>query len=229
MSIKMQIPEIGDSFILSKDWTFKLYAESRNAIFWTTATEQKYDYKYHRENKCIEFTFPKGTELKVDRIYIRQGAQAYSSITFRTVSHPIDNKFAKKRFWAKLHDVNKIIMDEMKETTPQLIFNAVPNFRRGSTYYDFQQYRNYIPIITSTIQGQQIPFFKVNIKVDYKEEKVLIRGIIKNKLIKEKVISVVNYILCDMNDIELANVNTYDAMKKKSKELFEEIYKGVKK
>lgn len=63
----------------------------------------------------IRFTFPKGTELKIDRIYIRKGKADYSSLTFNVASttHPflVDKKGKKKgklRFWATLDDVNKI-------------------------------------------------------------------------------------------------------------------------
>jgi len=81
---------------------------------------------------------PKGTRLQVDRIYIRKGAKDFSSLSFLIkndehlpekveVKVPIKvgdgwdsqwvktrwekppyNKPAKKRFWAKLSDVNRI-------------------------------------------------------------------------------------------------------------------------
>jgi len=68
------------------------------------------------------FVFRAETELKIDRIYIRQGQSDYDSVSFRTdcwVSNIGDPLFTKKyvngrkikslRFWAKLEDVNKIV------------------------------------------------------------------------------------------------------------------------
>lgn len=49
------------------------------------------------------YTFPEGTTLVVDRIYIRAGNKEFSSVTFKT-------RFNGKliRFFAKLDDVNEI-------------------------------------------------------------------------------------------------------------------------
>ena len=68
----------------------------------------------------INVTLPAGTELKVDRIYIRKGASDYSSITFYVTNlgkvfvNPVHNPKNKKnksslRFWAKLSDCNNIV------------------------------------------------------------------------------------------------------------------------
>jgi hypothetical protein len=59
----------------------------------------------------IEVTLPKGTQLKVDRIYIRQGAEAFNSVTFRTTKQSPNKKYASKRFWVKLQDANRIVAD----------------------------------------------------------------------------------------------------------------------
>lgn len=48
-------------------------------------------------------TFPRGTVLEIDRIYIRKNAAEFSSVTFK-----IREKNKVLRFWAKLEDVNKI-------------------------------------------------------------------------------------------------------------------------
>lgn len=58
-------------------------------------------------------TLPKGTQLKIDRIYIRKGNEDYSSITFYIEDCP-DKTFRPKkkiRFWSKLDDVNNIIFE----------------------------------------------------------------------------------------------------------------------
>lgn len=75
------------------------------------------EYERHEYPKQAEVTLPKGTELALDRIYIRRGAEGYDSATFRVVDCP-DKKLAPKRaggtlsraprFWAKLPEVNRI-------------------------------------------------------------------------------------------------------------------------
>lgn len=71
--------------------------------------------------KSVQITLPKGTELKVDRIYIRKGASEFSSITFKTISfgktevkHPWRTGSKSKnslRFWVKLQDCNRIVFE----------------------------------------------------------------------------------------------------------------------
>ena len=58
----------------------------------------------------LTVTLPAGTVLTVDRIYIRRGVSEYSSLTFNLISttHPALNVRGRKRFWAKLEDVNRI-------------------------------------------------------------------------------------------------------------------------
>jgi len=68
----------------------------------------------------IQVTLPQGTELTVDRIYIRKGLKDFSSITFFASglgestkkvgwgSSARTQKVKKQRFWVKLSDCNKI-------------------------------------------------------------------------------------------------------------------------
>lgn len=137
---KLYIPEIGDEIVLEQPWSFTLYNpqyESRNndlleALCEKTAELKHYSgasfdpirYTYPEENTV---TLPEGTKLKVDRIYIRKGASDYSSLSFfvTDTSHPklqpsktVGRGFKKgrKRFWAKLSDVNEI---EMQQVAPK--------------------------------------------------------------------------------------------------------------
>jgi hypothetical protein len=69
-----------------------------------------YSLLYNNKEKLLgtEITIPKDSILKVDRIYIRKGADDYSSVTFYIESIP-GIKFKKKiRFFASLRDVNNI-------------------------------------------------------------------------------------------------------------------------
>lgn len=59
----------------------------------------------------IKVTFPKGSILKVSRIYIRNGQKNFDSMTF-FVKFPKDfipkKLSGRKRFWAKLENCNNI-------------------------------------------------------------------------------------------------------------------------
>lgn len=66
-------------------------------------------------NGSWSVTLPATTKLKVARIYIRVGVSAYSSLTFSVVETPLVSPIAKKAkgraaFWAKLTDVNKMVI-----------------------------------------------------------------------------------------------------------------------
>ena len=60
--------------------------------------------------EALPLTLPVGTALTVDRIYIRKGVSAYSSLSFNLTrtSHPLLNRRGRKRFWVKLDEVNQM-------------------------------------------------------------------------------------------------------------------------
>jgi hypothetical protein len=62
-----------------------------------------------RREPYLDVTIPAGHQLKIDRIYIRAGVEAFNSVTFRTTKIGPDNKFRSKRFWVKLNDANQIV------------------------------------------------------------------------------------------------------------------------
>jgi hypothetical protein len=106
---KMYVPTIGSILELTRDWSFKLHYEWRNDKLMTKlfGTECKYRWDMRDPQKPKDVTFPKGTRLKVARIYVRQGVEDFDSITFTINKHPTDKKL-KARFWCKLNDANKI-------------------------------------------------------------------------------------------------------------------------
>lgn len=107
--MKMYIPELGDKIKLNKDWIFDLYQEYRNQSLFKHFGIS-YDNSYQNHGKLIQqVTILKDEVLKVDRVYIRKGSEEYSSISFL---------WNKKRFWAKLHDVNNIEFTQHK--TPSI-------------------------------------------------------------------------------------------------------------
>lgn len=117
-----------------KDWLGRLdvnrYNEASKKAVDDCVEYKKYfdDLAIHKQEAdkiakpSIEVTLPKGTELIVDRIYIRKGASDYSSVTFRTTSlgeATVKGGFSwrktktKKslRFWVKLQECNQIVFE----------------------------------------------------------------------------------------------------------------------
>ena len=121
--MNLYIPELGTVLVLAKDWTFHVENEKRNAglavVMGRKADKDSYYWPFgSTDNPFIEgrwggrqqvpvdpgpYTFPKGTELVVDRIYIRKGNEEFSSVTFVT-----RHGGKQLRFFAKLDDVNRM-------------------------------------------------------------------------------------------------------------------------
>jgi len=91
--MKMYIPSIGDQIRLLADWNFNLQNESRNSTLWEIVTGEVMKDEWHwvdfndsskgRVGQIIiPVTIPAGEVLKIDRIYIRKGADEFDSITF---------------------------------------------------------------------------------------------------------------------------------------------------
>lgn len=118
--MKMLIPSIGDTVILLEDWTFILYHEYRNYAL-INLVRPDMDGKLSAFSN-VRITIPKGTELRINRIYIRQGKSVYDSITFKIAQwfgEPKSGKkvvFGKKTFWAKLHDVRNMDVEHFPHT-----------------------------------------------------------------------------------------------------------------
>lgn len=103
--MELFIPEIGTILKLEQDWQFTLYQEYRNNLF------EKLDLK--RDTQVVEI--PKGTLVKVDRIYIKKGNSQFSSITFSIptvrskadkLNYPHNVQLGGGKFWVKLHECN---------------------------------------------------------------------------------------------------------------------------
>lgn len=90
---RIWIPRLGDRIMLRMNWTFDLYREQRNKSL------IKYFEGITFNTGLAIVTLPRGSILKVERIYIRRNQPQYDSVTFR---------WEKCRFWAKLADVNTI-------------------------------------------------------------------------------------------------------------------------
>ena len=129
------IPTIGTIIQLTEDWTFVLHEEGRNQKFANQpGLDLPFGYgpKYNPTTRSYDpprtadVTLPKGTKLKVARIYIRNGGgdmKNFDSVTF-TANFHLSGAKAKKagalkgRFWAKLIDVNNMDVAYDPETMP---------------------------------------------------------------------------------------------------------------
>lgn len=119
--MKLYVPEIGDKLKLTSDWTFDLHWEHRNAGLLKHFFGEEFRWKDEKSHRPV--TLPKGTVITVDRIYIRQGASEYSSISFYAgIGETGKGHFGKPknpRFWATLKDCNRIEF-EIEESAPTL-------------------------------------------------------------------------------------------------------------
>ena len=122
---RLYIPDIGDKLELTRAWEFPLHYESRNRPLGVALGVPLPRRAFNGEQipadngwwgpfkeDSTPVRLPKGTVLIVDRVYIRQGAAEYSSITFRS---RIPGVKGKPRFWAKLADVNLIMFKHPQE------------------------------------------------------------------------------------------------------------------
>jgi hypothetical protein len=82
---------------------------------WDQVDTDRYKELQDIRRKIIScsITLPKDSIITVDRIFIRKGMDDWSSLTFYLKHHPNFSLKKKPRFWAKLHDCNKI---EFKES-----------------------------------------------------------------------------------------------------------------
>jgi hypothetical protein len=125
--MKLYIPALGDVLTLKEDWEFTLMDEYRN----TSLIELMDIKEFNGEGELVKL--PKGSQLKVDRFYIRKGQGSYDSVTFFLVGEKVKGKTIERpwrltngdrgvyvqkipargvRFWVRLADANKIIFEE---------------------------------------------------------------------------------------------------------------------
>lgn len=99
----MNIPSVGDVIVLRKPWTAHIADESRNRKYLINlGVIELFDRKYG----FSPVAFPVDTKFKIERIYIRQNAPSYDSVTVRVVG------VKNSRFWVKLANFNEIIFEK---------------------------------------------------------------------------------------------------------------------
>jgi hypothetical protein len=110
--MKLFIPKLGTVIRLTEPWTFGLHYEHRNRRLWdmmfAPPEMQPHPNRFRFGFQDVRLlTLVDGTELKISRVFIRQGSEDYDSVTFYGGVHHM-GVIHKARFWAKLDDVNKI-------------------------------------------------------------------------------------------------------------------------
>ena len=83
--MKVFIPALGTCVKLNKEWTFILYREGRNYDLFEALIGKGW---WEGDNDNLIVSLPPETVLKVRRIYIRQGATDYNSVTFSIRQSP---------------------------------------------------------------------------------------------------------------------------------------------
>lgn len=106
---KLFIPQVGNQLTLISNWNCKVFNEYRNEKVFKGLN---IDLSQLTRDTNIDITFPKGTVLRVDRLYVRAPASSFDSITFSVVSSPIKS-LNKSRFWVKLSEANQIEFEEL--------------------------------------------------------------------------------------------------------------------
>jgi len=111
--MRMFIPTVGTEFKLSEDWVFDLFHEYRNEKLmehFKLLERSESGYSVYNSRESTEVTLPKGTIIKIDRIYVKKGNGAYDSVT---VYAQIAGEKRKRRFWVKLNDFNQIEAEDI--------------------------------------------------------------------------------------------------------------------
>lgn len=110
---KVWIPRCGDGIRLAKPWTAILLSEYRNVEMYRAAVGQpSVGSRWSKDAMPQRYTvtFRAGTELVFDRVYIRQGADSFASVTF-IVKDDADGKLVGQRFWVTVDNANEIEAD----------------------------------------------------------------------------------------------------------------------
>ncbi len=153
--MRICIPRLGQTIVLTKSWKFKLKQEGRNesAISVLGGTSP---------------TLPKGTSLKVDRIYIMAaGVRAfdYDSVTFKMI---VDRKTV--RFFVSLSDANNI---DCKQPEPvikeihKVVFSKEIKLERG--YWRLKSSYPSKSALIANIKGYAARIIFTQVRIDIPE------------------------------------------------------------
>lgn len=152
--VKLYIPQVGDKLKLTSNWNCKLFKEHRNYSFFKVLnidTTQNNDVS-------IDISFPKGTVLKVSRLYVRAPASSFDSITFTVESSPVKT-LSKGRFWVKLMDANTLEFEEIV-TNMDTIEKLKDLYRYVALKNDYQNSEELTPEQSSAVSKEIFNYFQ---------------------------------------------------------------------
>lgn len=119
--MKITIPSTKDIIQLTQAWDFKVKKEYRNNSMFSEFMLNNFSYTGENKGGSHNMRLPVGTVLIVDRIYIRNGAKAFDSVTFRIKRIPGYTLPETPRFWVSLKAANKIEFHPFTELIPESI------------------------------------------------------------------------------------------------------------
>lgn len=118
------MPSLGDTMTLATDWEVVIANDRRNRSLaeWAgVCAVPSGSYSYYPlgparnmgyaalRNVTATVTIPKGTVLRIDRIYLRKDKPTFNSLTFWA---QIPGVKKKVRFFASLSDVNRMLIED---------------------------------------------------------------------------------------------------------------------
>lgn len=116
--MKLWIPKCGDALAITEIAQVSISFERRNAALWEHITGEEYkvlhysDPAFHTQlhDRAAKLALLPGVELVVDRVYIRQTADEFASVTFvvKDVKDEKQEWLVGQRFWLSLEDVNTL-------------------------------------------------------------------------------------------------------------------------
>lgn len=218
--MKLYVPEIGDELKLTKDWTFNLHWEPRNNDLIKLFFNEEFRWSYQSDESKgpngypKPVTFPAGTILKVDRIYIRQGAAEYSSLSFYALTNGAKKgdfgKPKSPRFWATLQDCNKIEYEIAKASASTIKLECDRRLIKQGEYCgrdtSIKSYSIQAQFFLVTKDAKPAPVLKIKVEAGTKWEKQF--GTLDN----------VKYSLHTMQDEKIGEWKSIATLKKKAKE-----------
>ena len=125
MPFTLFVPPLGTRLLLAEPWDFQLYNERRNATLMAMLGDTRELVYSDPEPRSARL--PPGTELIIDRYYIKQNLSGFDSVSFRIAGASAEAKLysylekttkRQVRFWAKLDDVNKMRVELAPESKP---------------------------------------------------------------------------------------------------------------
>lgn len=120
--MRVFVPRIGTLLRLNQEWTFSVYRDYRNSAALAALGDVKgVYYADDPDGHAGRLTLPTGTVLLVDRVYVRQGINntgtpsEYDSLSFRVRAGGVTGLDARKRFFARVEDVNTLDVEVITE------------------------------------------------------------------------------------------------------------------